>query len=394
MENALSLKHWGEPPKDGIGTVGKCVAVHCGWGRVLFGQTFDNAEHLAARLVEEETGERDLAIYVRDPHVVLSMAPQTLFMDPSHSYRLNLKELPTSARSVDNAMFTVREATFADEAAINRIYTSRGMVPLKEGYLTDMEKRQCVTVLVAVGTQDKEILGVVMGLDHATAFDDPEEGTSLWALAVDSQAAVPAIGIGLVTALAATFREQGRSFMDLSVLHDNEEAIRLYEKMGFERVPVYTVKKKNPINESLFIGPQRGENLNIYAKIIIDEARRRGIHVEIEDAEAGLFFLTLGGRSLACRESLSELTSAVAMSRCDDKSLTHRLLAGAGLKVPVQVTLSTRDDVREFLEKFGRIVTVGSRAALGKLEASRGRVCSSICVRKTRRSRPSTRSVT
>ena len=87
MENALSLKHWGAPPKDGMGTVGKCVAVHCGWGRVLFGQTFDKAEPLAAQLMEEEAGERDLAIYVRDPHVLLSMAPQTLFMDPSHSFR-------------------------------------------------------------------------------------------------------------------------------------------------------------------------------------------------------------------------------------------------------------------------------------------------------------------
>ena len=324
MEDKLSLKHWGEPPKNGLGTVGKCVAVHCGWGRVLFGQTFDKAELLAGQLMDEETGERDLAIYVRDPHVLLSLAPQTLFMDPSHSYRLNLKELPATARATESAMFTIRPATAADESAVNRIYGSRGMVALKPGYLGGLDNRQCVTVLVAEGAQDGEILGVVMGVDHTVAFDDPEDGSSLWALAVDAQAAVPAVGIGLVKELAARFRNAGRAFMDLSVLHDNAEAIKLYEKMGFERVPVYTVKKKNPINESLFIGPQRVENLNIYAKIIVDEARRRGIHVDIEDAEAGLFTLTLGGRTIACRESLSEMTSAVAMSRCDDKSLTHR----------------------------------------------------------------------
>lgn len=366
MEDALSLKHWGEPPKDGIGTVGKCVAVHCGWGRVMFGQTFDNSEHLAAQLVEEETGERDLAIYVRDPHVLLSMAPQTLFMDPSHSFRLNLKEMPASARETEHTMFTIRPAVAADEPAINRIYTSRGMVPLKTGYLAELDSRQCVSVLVAEASQDGEILGVVMGVDHATAFDDPEEGSSLWALAVDSQAAVPAVGIGMVTSLAARFRQAGRAFMDLSVLHDNAEAIKLYEKMGFERVPVYTVKKKNPINESLFIGPQRTESLNIYAKIIIDEARRRGIHVEIEDGEAGLFSLTLGGRSLSCRESLSELTSAVAMSRCDDKSLTHRLMTKANLMVPGQVTLSTREDVRGFLDRYGRIVIKPARGEQGQ----------------------------
>ncbi|PIW26664.1 MAG: N-acetylglutaminylglutamine synthetase [Rhodospirillales bacterium CG15_BIG_FIL_POST_REV_8_21_14_020_66_15] len=366
MENALSLKHWGEPPKDGLGTVGKCVAVHCGWGRVLFGQTFDKAEHLAAHLMEEETGERDLAIYVRDPHVVLSLAPQALFMDPSHSYRLNLKEMPVAARNADSTMFDIRPATAGDEGVVNRIYTSRGMVSLRSGYLAELNDRRCVAVLVAESAQDGEVLGVVMGIDHAIAFDDPEEGSSLWALAVDSQAAVPAVGIGLVTALAERFREAGRAFMDLSVLHDNAEAIGLYEKMGFERVPVYTVKKKNPINESLFIGPQRAENLNIYAKIIIDEARRRGIHVDIEDAEAGLFSLTLGGRSIACRESLSELTSAVAMSRCDDKSLTHRTLAKADLKVPGQATLCNHDDVRGFLDRYGRIVIKPARGEQGQ----------------------------
>lgn len=366
MENALSLKHWGAPPENGIGTVGKCVAVHCGWGRVLFGQTFDKPELLAARLMEEETGERDLAIYVRDPHVILSMAPQTLFMDPSHSFRLNLKELPVAARSAESNMFTIRPAEAADEGVVNRIYTSRGMVALKPGFLAELGGRHCVTVLVAESAQDGEVLGVVMGVDHATAFDDPEEGSSLWALAVDGQAAVPAVGIGLVTALAAHFRKAGRAFMDLSVLHDNAEAIKLYEKMGFERVPVYTVKKKNPINESLFIGPQRTENLNIYAKIIVDEARRRGIHVDIEDAEAGLFTLTLGGRSIACRESLSELTSAVAMSRCDDKSLTHRTLAKAELKVPGQASLRNRDEVRAFLARHDRIVIKPARGEQGQ----------------------------
>ena len=366
MEDKLSLKHWGEPPKNGLGTVGKCVAVHCGWGRVLFGQTFDKAELLAGQLMDEETGERDLAIYVRDPHVLLSLAPQTLFMDPSHSFRLNLKELPASAKAVESNMFRVRPAEAKDEAAVNRIYTSRGMVSLQDGYLGDMDNRQCVTVLVAEADQTGEVLGVVMGIDHSIAFDDPEEGSSLWALAVDGQAAVPAVGIGLVTSLADHFRQAGRAFMDLSVLHDNAEAIKLYEKMGFERVPVYTVKKKNPINESLFIGPQRAENLNIYAKIIIDEARRRGISVEIEDAEAGLFLLTLGGRSISCRESLSELTSAVAMSRCDDKSLTHRILSKVDIKVPAQATLRTRDDVRGFLDTYGRIVIKPARGEQGK----------------------------
>ena len=105
----------------------------------------------------------------------------------------------------------------------------------------DSQLSRAAREAIEAEAQDGEILGVVMGVDHTVAFDDPEDGSSLWALAVDAQAAVPAVGIGLVKELAARFRNAGRAFMDLSVLHDNAEAIKLYEKMGFERVPVYTV---------------------------------------------------------------------------------------------------------------------------------------------------------
>jgi ribosomal protein S18 acetylase RimI-like enzyme len=79
-----------------------------------------------------------------------------------------------------------------------------------------------------------------------------------------------------VRRLAEHFKARGAAFMDLSVLHDNEQAIALYEKLGFRRVPVFAVKRKNPINEKLF-RPAPDEGLNPYARIIVDEARRRGI---------------------------------------------------------------------------------------------------------------------
>ena len=50
---------------------------------------------------------------------------------------------------------------------------------------------------------------------------------------------------------------RGRAYMDLSVMHDNAAAIALYEKLGFERVPVFAVKRKNAINEPLFTGDAR-----------------------------------------------------------------------------------------------------------------------------------------
>ncbi|WP_018233912.1 ATP-grasp domain-containing protein [Thioalkalivibrio thiocyanodenitrificans] len=105
--------------------------------------------------------------------------------------------------------------------------------------------------------------------------------------------------------------------------------------------------------------------LNPYARIIVDEALRRGITFRLLDPEAGYFCLTHGGRSIVCLESLSELTSAIAMSLCDDKSATLRLLRRAGLRVPEQVRAGDEEANRAFLERHGRIVVKPLRGEQG-----------------------------
>ena len=149
-------------------------------------------------------------------------------------------------------------------------------------------------------------------------------------------------------------------------MHDNRQAIGLYRKLGFERVQVFALKCKNPYNEPLFVGEGPDEQLNPYARIIIDEARRRGIGVEVLDPEAAYFALTFGGRSVVCRESLSELTSAVAMSRCDDKAVTHRLLAAVGLRVPAQTQVESEQQAMAFLERYGALVVKPARGEQGE----------------------------
>ncbi len=42
-------------------------------------------------LLEEQPNKRDIAFYVIDPQLVLKVAPQDLFLDPSNTYRLNLE---------------------------------------------------------------------------------------------------------------------------------------------------------------------------------------------------------------------------------------------------------------------------------------------------------------
>jgi GNAT-family acetyltransferase (TIGR03103 family) len=222
-------------------------------------------------------------------------------------------------------------------------------------------------VFVAEDSGSGDVIGSITGVDHYRAFGDPERGASLWCLAVDPQAMQAGIGEALVRRLAEHFKARGCAFLDLSVLHDNEQAIALYEKIGFGRVPFFAVKRKNPINERLFAATSEDdERLNPYARIIVNEARRRGIQVDVTDAEGGFFRLTHGGQSVRCRESLSELTSAVAMSICDDKAVTRRIVSAAGVRVPAQIAAGDEGELAAFLAEHGKVVVKPARGEQGR----------------------------
>ena len=179
-------------------------------------------------------------------------------------------------------------------------------------------------------TIDGTVVGTVTGIDHTQLFGDQENGSSLWCLAVEPASARPGTGGLLVRSLIDEFIRRGRAQMDLSVLHDNDGAIALYERIGFTQVPgALGIKRKNAINEPLFAPVKPEEQLaqlNPYARIIADEAILRGIAVDVLDAQGGYLRLTHGGTSVVTRESLSELTNAVAMSRCDDKRVARSVV--------------------------------------------------------------------
>jgi GNAT-family acetyltransferase (TIGR03103 family) len=338
--------------------------VDCGWGRLLFAQTFPESAEMVSTLCEEEPNRRDIALYVSDPHVAVSLAPQEVFLDPSHTFRLWLDRYrPAQLRTRG---FMIRLLNSREDAeAVHALYIRRHMVPPDADFLWENHASRLLTYLLAVDLENDQVLGTVMGVDHKTAFGDPERGTSLWALAADPQASVPGIGHALVRQLAEHYQARARAFMDLSVMHDNTQAIRLYQKLGFERVPVFALKHKNPHNEPLFTSGDVGESLNPYARIIIREAQKRGIYIEILDAEGGYFELSFGGRSIVCRESLSELTTAIAMSRCDDKATTHRILRQAGLRVPAQIKVENDQQALDFLERHTAVVVKPARGEQG-----------------------------
>lgn len=341
-----------------------CI-VDCGWGRLLFGHTFSGPRTVADALLAEKPNQRDIAFYLTDPHIVLATAPSDLFLDPSHSYRLRFSDYrPTQDRAPGLIIAPV--TTPEEIVEVNRIYAAAGAVPVHDGFLEQCRESRTIRHLLARDEETGAVVGTVMGVDHVMAFNDPEKGSSLWSLAVDMQSHLPRIGEMLIRTLVERFQARGLNHIDLSVLHDNETAIALYEKLGFRRIPVYAIKTRNSINEPLYSGPVPEDRYNPYARIIIDEARRRGISVRVDDVEGGFFTLGFGGRSIACRESLSDLTSAVAMSRCDDKAVTRRLLKRAGLSVPAQRVAGDREADAEFFERFGAVVVKPARGEQGR----------------------------
>ncbi|MGD8359008.1 MAG: hypothetical protein PVG42_13230, partial [Lysobacterales bacterium] len=173
----------------------KGYALHCGWGRVLFAQTFEDAESVARAMREERPGERDIAAYVRDPHVVLSHAPQRLFLDPSDMLRLTLGDVQ-SPQGPDDVQIR-RVSTKKEARAINDLYLKRDMVPSNSKFIWRERASKKTIFLVAVDERTGEVIGTVTGLDHFAAFGDPENGSSLWCLAVDAAATQPGIGEAL-----------------------------------------------------------------------------------------------------------------------------------------------------------------------------------------------------
>jgi len=355
------------PTDDDATSVG--VVQDLGWGRLVFGQTCSDPEQFGTALRAEASGRRDIGMYLDAPHVFVALHPQEFFIDPSFTYRVDLTK-PLAYEPSPVPGLSVRPVrNIEDCAAINQIYLQCRMVPADVDLMWSNSRTEPHMVYLVVTDDDTgAVVGTVTGIDHAQLFGDEENGSSLWCLAVDPTLSRPGVGGLLVRSLIEEFIRRGRRQMDLSVLHDNEGAIALYERMGFVRVPVLGVKRKNAINEKLF-APAKSEEelsqLNPYARIIADEAILRGIAVQVLDAKGGYLKLTHGGTSVVTRESLSELTNAVAMSRCDDKRVARRVVAEAGIRVPRGQSATFTEADHEFLAEVGSVVVKPVRGEQG-----------------------------
>src|SRR5690606_15642811 len=153
-------------------------------GRLLFAQTFESAKAIADATRAEGPEQRDIVFYVRDPHIALAAAPQELFLDPSHTYRLDLAQYRPTGRKPCG--FFIRRLTAREDAeAVNRISQSRGMVAVPPDFCWSRRDARTITYFVAEDDVTGQVIGTVTGIDHHRAFGDPARGASLWCLAVD-----------------------------------------------------------------------------------------------------------------------------------------------------------------------------------------------------------------
>ena len=102
--------------------------IDCGWGRLLFGQTFADPGTLVDTLCKEQPNRRDIALYIPDPHVAVSLAPQEVFLDPSHTFRLWLDQyrpVHLRARSFNiRLLSTPEDAEACAEAGVRLVAVS------------------------------------------------------------------------------------------------------------------------------------------------------------------------------------------------------------------------------------------------------------------------------
>ena len=164
------------------------AVLDCGWGRLLFGQTFDDPPALVDALRGRRTGPpRHRLLRPRSACAPVDRAAgavsRSLAHLPARSCHLPV-EPPHAAR-----LLPPPARLGADAEAVNRIYASRQMVPVPPDFFWSKRRQARDQLFRRRGRGDAAmIVGTVTGVDHGRAFGDPEDGASLWCLAVDPQA--------------------------------------------------------------------------------------------------------------------------------------------------------------------------------------------------------------
>jgi len=95
---------------------------------------------------------------------------------------------------------------------------------------------------------------------------------------------------------------------------------------------------------------------SIYTTTITDEAKRRGIKIEVLDGRMPVFVLRKGHRSVRCFNALTDRVGAASFLLTQNKASANSLLRRNGVPVPVQMPYTSMHNAVKFLKKHKCIV--------------------------------------
>ncbi len=93
-----------------------------------------------------------------------------------------------------------------------------------------------------------------------------------------------------------------------------------------------------------------------YTTTITNEAKKRGISVEVIDPDTPIYNLVYKGRKIRCCRSLTDRVGAITFHLTQNKYLANSFLKKNGFPVPAQELFDTHEKAERFLKRFRNIV--------------------------------------
>ena len=149
-----------EPPPVKTRGIKRNTALFCGWGRLIFGQTFSDHNRIIDIFSSEPAGKRDLAIYVKNHHVFWPKPPTCCLLTPPHTYRLWLHHYRMPRKR--SSHFRIRLLKGKEDAEqVNTIYRKCGLIESPVSTIVENQKTHTFSYFVAEDSTDRRIIGTI-----------------------------------------------------------------------------------------------------------------------------------------------------------------------------------------------------------------------------------------
>ena len=180
-----TLRNWDTPKRVKGKQLASEATIDCGWGRLIFAHTFDDNQRLADAICDEKPNQRNIALYIKDPHVVLALKPHDLFLD--HELVELAARIPPGHKIDGGGKYVLKEMArkVIPDAVIDR---PKGYFPVPElKYLSGRSLQFVKDTLTNQAARDRALFNpdyVNELLDEPHEHMTPLRGSKLWQVAV------------------------------------------------------------------------------------------------------------------------------------------------------------------------------------------------------------------